>query len=521
MSIFSHITSTWQKFQKMLWSANSGGSTQTATEMSFSDWVEQYDAWDLQYHNTIYRTTTNGGLRADILQNVIGRTNYDDEELFGFYNPTKSIVDAYSGLFQGTWGRELRPADTIDGNPESEPVNQKILEPLRQIWTWSNLATLRQRLVHVCALNGMVGLRIDHDRQSEKVRISIDHPKSIVDWDEDAEGNVTDILLEYEAFDPAADLGENRTKVKYRQRITKTYLQQIVNDQAGERVDNPLGVCPYVLLRHQDTGAARGLPAHDGVEETIHLINWLMTRQNKAIDRNIFGAWWGTGGGPAPTELVLDGQKFIYTMTTSGDPDPKLEHISPKLDHQRTQDFWMSLIDLIRETYPELVLNYLKLRSGQSGESIAQLMKPAEARLRDVRTNYDHAMVRAMQIAMSYGVLNSLWDVGAGMGSVSVADRSYKEGFETFVFAERPVLPQSSSDLIAAAEAERKPRSLDIADAAAATNILSHRDQVMMIHHDEAMTDKTLDEMRTMDVEDQAKMMKATEPAVTPGDAQE
>ena len=54
------------------------------------------------------------------------------------------------------------------------------------------------------------------------------------------------------------------------------------------------------------------------------------------------------------------------------------------------------------------------------------------------RTNYEDALVRAQSIAVSWGILMGLWDVGTGTGAES-AQCAYDEGYEAHRFNDRPI----------------------------------------------------------------------------------
>jgi hypothetical protein len=76
----------------------------------------------------------------------------------------------------------------------------------------------------------------------------------------------------------------------------------------------------------------------------------------------------------------------------------------------------LELISTLMERQPELLISALKALSGQSGETIAKLLIPAEAKIEHAKANYEHALKRAMQIGLSEGVRLGLWDLGTGTG---------------------------------------------------------------------------------------------------------
>jgi hypothetical protein len=94
----------------------------------------------------------------------------------------------------------------------------------------------------------------------------------------------------------------------------------------------------------------------------------------------------------------------------------------------------------IEDMLPELKASQGAFLSGQSGETIAELRKPAEDRLSLARNNYEDALSRADKIALSYGILLELWNLGTGMGSREAADKAYQSGLEDHTFNDRPLM---------------------------------------------------------------------------------
>ena len=311
----------------------------------------------------------------------------------------------------------------------------------------SNLDTEKQVMQERAAKLGNVGIRVHAKRgptpEDSRVFLTFDHPAKILDYDDDTQGNITSILLEYTRIE--GPLGEDREEHVYREWLTKESFRVERDGEAfGEVVPNLLGVCPYVLLFHRTGGGEWGRPAHHGAETVVHEINALIARHKRLMHRHSYPKWFATGSGPEPDTISFGEEKVLYARQGGDDVTPRLVPMVTELQHTEIRQFWLELIKLLGERQPELMLYQLRALSGMSGETIAQLLKPTETVIELAKRHYEHVLVRAVQIALSWGVLLRKWDLGTGMGSPANAERAFRTGRENFAFDPRPSLPQSA-----------------------------------------------------------------------------
>lgn len=440
------LASRLLKGQKATDNARRFGDSEPFTWV-WQDREDQFARNRAMLENAFYLSGVEGGFLEEVLDEVFGLRGVDADgiRIGGNYNPVRNIVDAYQNVFRGKWGREIKPADEVDG----EPINPALPEALRSVWRWSNLDTQKQVMQEWAANLGTVGLRIvakaDPDPAQRRVSIQIDHPGTIVDFDEDDRGNVTAVLLRWNAL--FGDLGERRRDVKVEELITKDKFVRSINGRK-EETPNDLGVCPYVILRHRDDGHEFGRWAYAGSEQIIHQVNWLIGNQGDSIVEHIWPTWFATAGGNAPENFQFGRQKVSYVKTNPDTPPPSLAPLVAALDQQGTREFWLEIISTLMERQPELLISALKALSGQSGETIAKLLIPAEAKIEHAKANYEHALKRALQIGLSEGVRLGLWDLGTGRGTAEAAERAYSQGLEEFEFAPRRPLPETVYDRI-------------------------------------------------------------------------
>ena len=416
--------------------------------------VALYSLWDAYYHNTVYERLTAGGQR-EFINDELG--NAAAADLAGLYNPVAEVVD----LYQHTLGGAFRPGDTDpaeDGPTDIRAVPGRLARPalmpaLDAIWQWSNLTIIKQPMQRFAAGLGNVGIRIVADATRGRVYLKAEHPRVIRDVETDARGNVTAAELEY---DVAYGLGDDQEVVTVREVLTKdefrTYrvngsvltpydVQRRQDGGPGARWPNALGVVPYVLLAHQPSGELWGLNAFYRARAPIDRLNALMTHINVQVHRTVKAKWFVAAAGEAPADFDLGDLSIAYTDTSGGGPPPVVQPMVAPLNLADAIAQARLLIEVIEDKLPELKAIAGRYLSGQSGETIAQLRLPAAQRIAWARPNYEDALIRAQQIALSWGVILGLWDLGTGTGSREAADRAYQGGLEDHRLNERPYLP--------------------------------------------------------------------------------
>lgn len=431
------------------------GPEQTA--WAWSDRQSAYNLYDAYYGNHVYLPQSEGGQRENV-NATLGNASAAD--LAGIYNPVAAVVDLYLQVFGGTFkGPNDDPATDTDDDIRAIGAAETVAA-LDRIYRWSNLTIEKQPLCRYAATDGLCGLRIvardDPDPARRRVYIKPEHPRAIRDVAVDDRGNVTAIELEY---DLTRGIGEAAETITVREVMTKAEIATYrVNNgilqpldlaawQAGENsgpnaaYPNALGVVPYVLLRHEYDGGIWGRNAFYRARVPIDRLNALLTHIAIQIHDHVRVTWMVAASGEAPVEFDFSGRKVLYVDTTrSGGTPPAIEALVAKLDLTGARQEAELQLSIIEDMLPELKATQGRYLSGQSGETIAQLRAPARDRLRLARSNYEDALIRASQIALSWGVLLDLWDLGAGSGTREAADRSYQSGAEDFTFNDRPIL---------------------------------------------------------------------------------
>lgn len=414
-----------------------------------------YSLWQAYYDNNVYDRTAEGGQR-DLINAALG--NAYSADITGLYNPVSEVVDLYLHIFGGAFGDEIK----------AESKNSALLPALAQIWDWSNLNIEKRRICRMPATYGLCGLRIvardDADPSRRRVYIKAEHPNTIRDMILDDRGNVETIQLEY---DITAGLAEDAVTITIRELLEKDRIRTwrvngsivqpfdvggfvadgmpVANINTYARVEgadypNVLGVTPYVICYHDQGNDEWGRNCFYKARGGVDRLNALISHIDIQIHEHVRAVWLVAASGAAPTEFDFSGRKVIFVDQRQGGTPPMVQAMVANLDLSGAIAQSKVQLEAIEDKLPELKATAGRFLSGQSGETVAELRKPAEEKIQAARDLTEDALVRAQKIAVSWGILLELWDVGTGMGTREAADRAFREGLEDHTFNKRPLL---------------------------------------------------------------------------------
>lgn len=436
---------------------------------AFSTTLSDFDLRDMLLDGTIYRTTKDGGALKSVLK-ALGRPCGGQDEakypISGYFNPIKQIVSFYANAFGGRLGDDLKIAEKFN----DKPIKRKTLDLVRTIWGWSNLDHRSAEMTTLAANQGTVGIRIVYKADpSPRIYLDFDHPAFIKRADLDNRGNVISVFLDYTGVRYTNE-GNVEDTFRVEETISKYGFSQKFDGQEQLSDDqrlNPMELCPYVLLRHDLVpGATFGRHAYDGSERAIHGINFGLSQLDESIVAHVWPYLFATSPAKKPAKFTTGRYTLVYAQSEAGKPQPTLETLVPSLDFAGALENIKAQADWMRERQPQMVLNSISLLSGISGETLAQVLKPAEAESARARALYEDAVIRAIKIGMSIGIFSGVdgFDLGTGRGTKEAADRAFDdgEGPEAFAFADRPALPPTVFQKIQQVEAEAKPIAVKV-----------------------------------------------------------
>jgi hypothetical protein len=398
-----------------------------------------------------------------------------DDHVIGWFSPFKEIVEAYQNVLPGTFGNGLEIDDKAD--EQGRPVNRQIIEPITTIWRDSGLDSTKAEMLRYGANLGTFALRAVQ-LDSGAVVVQVHHPGRIFDAEIDGQGNCVAVVLKYFLpFNVSTDpMSPSYTQVEVVEVITKEEFSLTFNGEqqlADDVRPNKLGFCPYVIAPHKRTGTIFGDWSYKGSEAQIHAINYRIHKQNISIGRHQFPKWILASGGGPPAEVNIGGDNVIWLELRKDTPNPFAQPAVPQIDQEHALKFWIETRNMIRGRQPELTINDVQLFSNISGETIAQVLKPAEAAILGVRPNYDHALIRAMQMALTIGAKAGRWELGT-----TDLDEAYRTGLLNWRLKQRPALPMTPQMQVAMIDAQLAEQNAKLAMAAAAMKLGLPLDEV-------------------------------------------
>lgn len=388
---------------------------------SFGDFAarrSRYTVYWAFYENTAYRNSHAWALRY---KTEYGLYRY----IRNIYNPAYRLGDFWQTHLLGG---ELDPA-AGDGKhlpsaiPIVTPLEQKPTDLLRaaiaQLWKDSNWQTNKDILTLYGAVLGDVGLQVVDDVEKQKVYLKIVHPGLIKSLTLDELGNVKAYEFEEQRPDPRG----GQQSVTYTEQATndggtvsyKTLLNNVPyawNGKAAEWEED-YGFVPLVFIKHNDVGLDWGWSELHPGKSKIHEVDDLASKIDDYIRKKVESPMLLAGvkkpekdpqqtsalrrvTAPEPGREELP---FFY----SADPNAKAISMVSDLNIGDALAQQKEVLSEIERDYPELQMDIWTAGSGDSGRALRVARQRTEVKVNKRRPNYDNALVRAQQMAVSIG----------------------------------------------------------------------------------------------------------------------
>ena len=302
---------------------------------------------------------------------------------------------------------------------------------------------------------GDVAMRVVDDPDRAKVYLSIVHPATITDVDLDDFGNVKGYEISELRYD--ADADESYTYLETADRdgndvVFETYRDGKPFGYNGmpEVWAEPYGFVPMVLVKHNDAGMAWGwselFPALSKVREVDDLASKVSDQIRKMVD-----APWLFSGVDKPKTTV----RTTTTEATTDRPEPGREEmpalygpmgaaatplVAP-LDLAAAAAHIEAILKEIERDFPELQADIWTASGDASGRALRVARQKVEGKVKERRTNYDDALVRAQQMAVAIGGMRGYENFsGFGLESYQRGDLDHQ------IDPNRPVFPPDPLD---------------------------------------------------------------------------
>lgn len=428
------------------------------TELSLAD---TYAALEFYYHNNGMYTL----LQQDLIANGIWT-----EGMLGLRNPAHRVVEFYVAKL---WPGQL---------PAALPIvteNKRIVEPIQQVWKWSNWGVKKQPaarwfsnfgdLFIKVASNGSAGVPAD------KVFHQLLKPAYVTDMRADERDYLTFVRIDI----PQSRMVDGRWKSFYHTEIwdkATQLFQRWESDgpnvsierlgaalETKEFSDFDIDFIPIVHAKFQDIGEPRGMGAFTHALDKIDEANRMATRLHQLLYRFNDVLWAITAnamdasGRPLPAPMVdMNGKPQSDDGTTTIGTGTKVARMPGNSDIKslvpdlKYADALAILQDHMKELEADLPeMAYYRLRDQTrdlSGKAIRYLLSDAIDKALEARGNAETALARADAMALTMGVKLGLF---TGIGE-------YEAGDFDHTFAERSVIPLSEAEKRENAEADQR-----------------------------------------------------------------
>lgn len=382
----------------------------------------------------------------------------------GLRNPTFRVVEFYVAKI---WGGSLNEALPIEAD------NAAIIEPIEQIWTWSNWSARKQTAARSFAMLGDLYLKVAQSNDQKRVYLQRIEPDYVTDFDTDERGFLTWIRVDTpqqkrdngqvtvythtEVWDKAA--GTQRIW-EHQQGATAALEQLGIPDEQHDMSEFGINFVPFVHAPFRDVGEKRGMAAITPAIDKIDEANKLASRLHQLQFRHNQPTWAlaanavGPDGRPMPPPLmskdddnggsVTVGDEQMVTlpgMTT-------LQPLIPNVNYAAALDIMAAHLKELERDLPELAYYSLGDSGGNpSGVSLRYILTDAVDRVIEARGNAEAALIRANQMALTIAASNDL------PGFTNLGG-TFESGAFEHTFAERDVIPLSALEEAQAEQAK-------------------------------------------------------------------
>lgn len=412
----------------------------------------QYPGWQakrtqparLPNYDTLRAYYDNNGLYSDV-QNAAKSSGVWIETMRPIRNPANAAVEFYAST---VWPGSLPGALPI------VTANERIVDPIYQVWGWSNWGARKQVAIRWLSIYGDGFIKIA--QRDNKVFLQLIDPQHVSEFECDERGYLTYIRIDI----PQVAHGNNM-EMQYTH--TEVWTKDGFSEwrhQGGamaslETMGNPISTAPIeafgidfipiVHYRFRDVGDERGAGCFSHALDTIDESNRQATRLHQMLFRYNKPIWalaangTDSAGRPLPPPAINTSAGRAADTLELGDDslirlpgNASLDSLIPQLAWGDALNILQAQIEYLGKYHlPELAWYDVVAQSQISGRAIRMMLNAAISRCLEARGNAEAALARADSIALTLGSMAGLFgDIG-----------NYAAGDFEHSFAERDVVP--------------------------------------------------------------------------------
>jgi hypothetical protein len=340
------------------------------------------------------------------------------------------IIDPSAGDGKGT--HTALPVVIPDSNQGNE---QRLREALTKIWKWSNLQIMKDQLTLYGAVMGDVFIEVISTE--DRVYLDAVHPGKFPEVEFDDRGNIKGYIRFEDRFHPE---NENQ-KVTYTEKCTNdngviVYETRLNgepyawDDELGATWTVDWGFVPLVMVKHNDVGKSFGWSEfHPGRIKFMEADD-LASKTHDHIRKNVDPAWFMSGvtkssvsadlrkASQEPDQDDVAPDRESLPIIYASNPQARAMAMVANLDLEAALKAISELLDELERDYPELRMDEQIAVQSNSSRAIRVARQRSEAKVVQRRPNYDNALVRAQQMAITIGGMNGFFS-GFGIDSFS------------------------------------------------------------------------------------------------------
>lgn len=376
----------------------------------------------------------------------------------GLRNPAFRITEFYPAV--------LWPGDLPDALP-IKAENTRIVEPIRQIWKWSNWARKKQLYARWLAMLGDAFIKVVRPDDLPRVYFELIDPTYVTSFEVDERHNLTECRIDVEKQRLLANnVPESYTHTEVWSRAGGTYRRwehrgdaktplEDLGPPAETRTFEQMGIdfVPIVHVPFMDVGELRGagsfwfqLDKIDQINAEATRLSQMLFRHNKPTLAIVGGR--DPSGRPLPPPRVAGSDGQTKDALELGDESvlsisgaSSVASLVPNLQYDaHLKEIDALTIDLEQDRPEMAYWRVIRMeQSNVSGRALNYVLGPAIQRAVEVRGQGEDGMVRAMEMALS------LAQVGDEAPFSGLGD--YHAGDFEHVFERRPIIAVDDQEL--------------------------------------------------------------------------
>lgn len=352
-----------------------------------------------------------------------------------------------------------------------ESENEAIVEPIKQVWRWSNWGAKKRLAARQFACLGDMFLKVAVRNDKSRVYLQLLDPSLVTDFKTDERGFLTECridtpqtVVDNNGKSTSTTHTELWDKERYRLWVhTKdtgtpiSRLGPVKDDRALS--DFGIDFVPIVHARFRDVGNDRGQGCFTHALDKIDEANRMATRMHQLLFRYNSATWALEANGadasgrplPAPTLGASAGGNVSANTLAMGDDmvfrlpgNARLMALESKIDFGASLSILQDHMMEIEKDLPELAYYQLRQMTDISGRAIQLLLSDAIDRATEARENAEMALIRAQQMALTIGTNVGLFkNIG-----------TYEKGDFEHAFEVKDIIQLSKEEQAAAEKAE-------------------------------------------------------------------